>query len=94
MVGLPSNFSTEYQRIAAYLADNVETDQIVEMSFSQAMFFSNFSQEIQVEKHIPESVEWYKEEGGIHLKGRACVVRKSKLILSRMVIVWFESGGS
>ena len=62
------------------MAKNVEIDLIVELSFSQAMFFSNFSKELEVEKYIPESVEWYKEEGGIHLKGRASLVKKGNFL--------------
>ena len=58
------------------MEENVETEQVIKMTYSKAMFFSNFSKEIDVENNIPDSVEWYKEEGGIHIKGRVRLIRK------------------
>jgi len=79
LVGLPLSFGNELNRISSYMAENVETVETIEMTFSQAMFFSNFSKEIGVEKNIPDSVEWYKEEGGISIRGRTRLVRKGKI---------------
>ena len=62
------------------MEENIEMEFTVEMTYSQAMFFKHFSKEIDVEKHIPDSVEWYKEEGGIHVRGRARLVKKGRFM--------------
>ena len=76
LVGLPLSFGNEVQRISVYMEENVETELVIKMTYSQAMFFSNCSKEIGVESNIPDSVEWFREEGGIHIRGRARLVRR------------------
>ena len=62
------------------MEENIEMEFTVEMTYSQAMFFKHFSKEIDVENYIPDSVEWYKEEGGIHIKGRSRLVKRGRFI--------------
>ena len=59
------------------MKDNVEIDARFDLTFSQTMFFSEFARELELDRNL-HNVEWYKEAGGIHLKGRACLVRKGK----------------
>ena len=80
LVGLPLRFGDELERISAYMEENIEMELTVEMTYSQAMFFKHFSKEIDVENYIPDSVEWYKEEGGIHIKGRTRLVKRGRFI--------------
>ena len=81
LVGLPLNFDSEYERITSFMSENVETEVTVEMTFSQAMFFSYFTNELAGDKNMLERVEWFKKNGGIHVRGRARLVRKGNALM-------------
>ena len=69
------------------MANNAETEYRVDMTYSQTMFFSDQSSKLGVENNIPNSVDWYKEPGGICLKGRLCQVQKGKQFYSKFCYV-------
>ena len=86
LVGLPLNFNNELEGITAYMKENSETELTIEMNYAQAMFFTKFSKEINVESNILESVEWHRIKGvGIALKGRARNVQKGKDTVRRLL---------
>jgi len=61
------------------LTGDVEVEHRIDMTYSQTMFFSNFADDIGVQNNIPhDTVKWYKEAGGICLKGRQSDVAKGK----------------
>lgn len=80
MVGLPSSFSCGVKTIDKYLERNKLITERVDLPFAKAEFFSLFDSDIGADEHL-ENVEWYQKTGGIHVKGRACLVREGKLIL-------------
>ena len=84
LVGLPLNFNSEYERITSFMSENVEIELTVEMTFSQAMFFSNFINELVLgDRNILDSVEWFKKDGGIHVRGRTRLVRKGNALMCK-----------
>ena len=81
LVGLEDDFDKEYQRISTYLAENVEVTRTINMTYSQAMFFSKFSSLIGVDDNIDDRVGWFERVGGICLKGRLSLVDKGNAVL-------------
>ena len=65
------------------MSENVEIELTVEMTFSQAMFFSNFINELVGDRKILDSVEWFKKDGGIRVRGRTRLVRKGNALMCK-----------
>ena len=86
MVGLPSSFNEQIERLTTYIEENAEVEKTAQLSYSKTLFISSFPTEIKADDQL-SNVEWYKQPGGIHLKGRACLVRKGIENLWRILLV-------
>ena len=76
MVGYSSNIKDIFDIISTSLKTQAETERENKMTYSQAMFFSQFANQIGFDSAISNNVHWRMKPGGIFVKGRPAQVEK------------------